>query len=317
MMGSTFSAFHGDAARKQTALECLTRHWRAGRVMPEMSTSFGDPPVQCSVMGCTIEGNDDETYERELGIPAGVARLHETLLQHCGRVHMPAGPDGALRFEAADFARDYPLQWLIAIRVGADLRPVIPQFVAWLLHDFLDSTQWSLEPQARSVAKLLAALMDGDLSGTPAPEARWVAARLAAVHATDKAKDDLAVATCTFMESVAWSPTTSADEWPTAVASLWFALITVHERRHWTIAERARRDTFARALDEARNAPQGPAMSLHDLIESTPRLKAMVTEMGTPAAQERREQVMAAAWPTLWPVAQRHFEALLRLTQAS
>jgi hypothetical protein len=95
---------------------------------------------------------------------------------------------------------------------------------------------------------------------------------------------------------------------------LWFELVEVLRKPHWTAAELAQQAAFRQAFDDARNAASG-AMSLADMMQTDPKLSAMMAEMNSPAADERRAQVVAAAQPAVQALAWRQFEALLRLTR--
>ncbi len=314
----TYSAFWGEPRRKQAAINTLSKHLANGRVMPWPKTSFGDPPMMCSVMGATVEADSDADYEAQLCIPATIARLHETLLFHCGEMKPPAeGQDGEERFELAAFARDYPVQWLEAVRVGADLRAVLPQFVGWLLQDFLDAERWPLVAASQGVGRRLLDHFEQVLAGQTVPPAAWAATRRAAVQATDVAPDAINHALCTFMESVAWPPQEAADEWPSAFSALWLALEEALQQAHCTPQELGHRQALRLAFDAAKSAPEYKHLSVGELIQSHPQLSVLTKEMNSSAARARRQQVAQAALPQVLQMAQRQFEALLCLTRTA
>jgi hypothetical protein len=317
-MQHTTPAFHGDTTVKQVAIERLGKHWRAGQVTPWVKVSFADAPGIRSVMGASVESGDEAEYVRQLGIPASLARLHETLLMQCGHLVMPDTPNTPPRFEVPELAREYPLLWLQAIRVGADLRGVVPRFVAWLLHELLDPKvllPWSLDAATEAVTLQLSVLFDAFVAGQPVASVQWAEVRRAAVKASDAAPDEAARAVSTFAESVAWPPEDSADELAGHVAALWLAITELLEKPHWSAEELARREAFTRAIDRARNDSQGTGGDWFATLSSEPGFNALMAEMESPAAMLRDAQVRQAALPARLPMACHHFEALLRLTQ--
>lgn len=72
----------------------------------------------CAV-GCTIEGSDHSKYEKELGIPEVLAHLEDCLFE--------ALPNGK--------AKAFPLKFLEAINVGADLSLVAAELMVWQFED--------------------------------------------------------------------------------------------------------------------------------------------------------------------------------------
>lgn len=72
----------------------------------------------CAV-GCTIEGSDHDRYETELGIPKEIAFLEDTIFENLPN----------------DVAMKFPLRFLEAVPVNADLSKVLAKFVIWQFED--------------------------------------------------------------------------------------------------------------------------------------------------------------------------------------
>ena len=72
----------------------------------------------CAV-GCTIEGSDHLKYESELGIPEEIAYLEDTIFENLPN----------------KIAKEFPLKFLQAVPVNADLSHVIAKFVIWQFED--------------------------------------------------------------------------------------------------------------------------------------------------------------------------------------
>ena len=110
-------AYHGKAATKTKYLNRLKAHAAADEII---HGTYWDGGKGCAV-GCTIHGSDHGKYETELGIPRILAKLEDVLFERMGNGH----------------AKEFPLQFLQAIKVGADLSRVGWQFLHWVLTEEL------------------------------------------------------------------------------------------------------------------------------------------------------------------------------------
>ena len=108
-------AFRGDPKVKEKYLARVEAHRDADEII---HNTYWDNGVGCAV-GCTIHSDDHQAYEDELGIPEQLAYLQDMIFD-------------SLPIEEA---RDLTVDFLESIPVGADLRPVVHQFLHWLLVD--------------------------------------------------------------------------------------------------------------------------------------------------------------------------------------
>jgi hypothetical protein len=319
-MRKTFRAFRGAAAVKQAAIERLARHWPTGRVAPQFLIAYDEASGACSVMGATIEGSDVAEYERQLGIPAAAAQLHEGLLYHCGHQRASEDAERPSSFVIADFASDYPTQWLHAIPLGADLGTVAPRFVAWLLHDLLDEHgPWlrQLDPAVRAAGEQVGVLFDAAIAGASIPAARWKTARHAAIDATDAAGSGFARDVAAFIEAIAWPPESSLDELHGHVINLWFALSTNLQRQQKSAEEIDLDNVVEQFMGEMRAASQQSDFDFDAFVNARPALKVAFDAEMSPAGQKRRAEIHEASLPAILPIAKRHFESLLQFTRTA
>jgi hypothetical protein len=108
-------AFHGDSEIKERYLARLKAH----RAADELIRGEGWDGHRGCAIGCTLDGYDHSRYPIELGIPEQLAYLEDWLFE---------------RLPVAD-AMAWPERVLTAIRVGADLSRVWPEFAIWMLVD--------------------------------------------------------------------------------------------------------------------------------------------------------------------------------------
>jgi hypothetical protein len=110
-------AFHGKKSIKDKYLKRVKAHYDADEIAHGIYWENGKG---CAV-GCTVENNSDahEAMEKELGIPQILAYLEDVLFEE-----MKNGD-----------AKQFPLQFLEAIPVGADLSKIVPQLVIWQFED--------------------------------------------------------------------------------------------------------------------------------------------------------------------------------------
>ena len=108
-------AFHGDKKIKEKYVARIKAHSKADEIVKGIYWQEGKG---CAV-GCTIEGNDHKRYETELGIPKIIAYLE----------------DGLFEDMSNEEAKKFPLRFLEAIPVGADLSMVFTKLVIWEWED--------------------------------------------------------------------------------------------------------------------------------------------------------------------------------------
>ncbi len=317
-MSDTRKAFDGDAAVKQAIITRLKTHWATGKVTPQFKMVYKAPPHdETGVMGATVESEDESEYERQLGIPAEAAYLHETLLYFCGRETMPDDPEGAPIFTLAPFAQDYPVQWLNAIAPGANLSMLAPRFVAWTLRDLLSGglpSQLALDPAIKAAGEGVQVLFDTAIAGGTVPPEQWTAARKAAVRATDGTADALSHTIGGFVEAAAWPLHSSVGELRGNVADLWMSLANLLQRTHMTAEELARDDVLRNARMERMEAAQSPDYDPDAYLAARPALKAAVEHFMSAEGRARRDALKLESLSTIHALARRHFEALLQLT---
>lgn len=111
----TLEAFHGDTKVKSKYVERVKAHQTADEIIQGI---YWEEGKGCAV-GCTIEGSDHNKYETELGIPKEVAYLEDVIFEELSNKD----------------AKEFPLQFLEAVKVGSDLSKVVPQVVIWQFED--------------------------------------------------------------------------------------------------------------------------------------------------------------------------------------
>ena len=108
-------AFHNDPSIKEKYLTRLNEHYQADEII---QGQYWENGKGCAV-GCTVHSSDHKNYELELGIPKNIAYLQ----------------DGIFESLPNKLAKKFPLQFLSAIKVGADLKNVNNLFTIWMLTD--------------------------------------------------------------------------------------------------------------------------------------------------------------------------------------
>jgi len=110
-------AYHSDATIKSNILTQLQAHHDADEIIQGRHWEDGKG---CAV-GCTIYSDEHAEYERLFGIPAGLARLEDTIFES-----LPNSD-----------AMGWPLRFMNAIAPGADLALVEPKFIRWVLDSII------------------------------------------------------------------------------------------------------------------------------------------------------------------------------------
>lgn len=104
-----------DLQTKEKYVNRVKRHQEQDEIVQGV---YWEKGKGCAV-GCTIEGNDHEKYETELGIPRVIARIEDKIFEGLSN----------------EEAKKFPLRFLQAVPVEVDLSMVMPKFFVWLLGD--------------------------------------------------------------------------------------------------------------------------------------------------------------------------------------
>ena len=145
MNSKTMKAFHGDVAIKAKYIGRVLAHAEADQII---HGKYWENGKGCAV-GCTIHGRDHMAYEREGIAPVMLARLEDRLFEG-----MTNGR-----------AKQFPLQFLSAIKVGADLSLVGWKFLHWLLTEELAGRD---DPRVAAAIKRCADVLVPLTKGEPA-----------------------------------------------------------------------------------------------------------------------------------------------------
>lgn len=162
-------AFHGQQSIKDKYVARVKAHAEADQII---KGKYWEDGKGCAV-GCTIEGNEHKRYETELGIPESIAYLE----------------DGIFEGLSNEEAMKFPLEFIEAIPVGADLSKVTIQFKIWLLMDKKHGVIQYADARTKKVIRKIVALHKRELLGetvdysdvrSSAESDVWSAAELAA-----------------------------------------------------------------------------------------------------------------------------------------
>jgi hypothetical protein len=153
-------AFHGEQSIKDKYVARAAAH----RAADEIRQNFGywkrdnDNVMRDCAVGCTLHSSNHEAYETELGIPCGLAYLE----------------DGLFERMTPERAKNWPVEFLMAVPVGADLSKVAAQMILWMLVDEKEGiTAFDLSDNVKILARELAALYARSLSGDEPRDAEW------------------------------------------------------------------------------------------------------------------------------------------------
>ncbi|MGN6122979.1 MAG: hypothetical protein ACTHOJ_08470, partial [Sphingomonas oligoaromativorans] len=108
-------AFHGLEVLKAEKLAQLRAHEVADEIV---KGRYWEGGKGCAV-GCTVHSSSHAAYETEMGIPRMLARLEDRIFEGMSNAE----------------AKRFPVRFIDAVPVGADLSRVGWQFLHWLIVD--------------------------------------------------------------------------------------------------------------------------------------------------------------------------------------
>ena len=157
-------AYHGNAKEKSAILKQLRAHAKADEIRQGF---YWEEGKGCAV-GCTLHGSDHAEYEPRFGIPEVLARLEDRIFEGLPNVE----------------AKKWPIAFMSAIKSGADLSDIWPQFAIWLLADPAKGVIRFAKTDAQRAA--IDGVAELYRQRVPHGDPRWAAA---AAYAADAAAD--------------------------------------------------------------------------------------------------------------------------------
>ena len=165
-------AFHNNPSIKEKYLSRVRAHRAADDIVRgRYGNEEGISGWRGCAVGCTIHGESHIAYEIELGIPKWLAVTEDNIFE----------------FMSADKAPDWPIRFLEAIQVGADLSTVFDRWMQYLLIDDRDGVlQYTDQPGKEAIQKT-ADLIRRKMDGESVPLSVWQENAAAAVAYADAA----------------------------------------------------------------------------------------------------------------------------------
>lgn len=271
----SFRAFYGDAALRDEVVARVRGHIEADRILSYGSNGpLGEPAQQkYSLMAAALESTDLPRYEGTLGVPAPAGRLAEVVHS---LMMQGIDVDGDRQYHLRAPSSAWPLDWLQAIPLGADLQSLTPRFIAWFLRDLIAGPYlYGLQatPEAAAAAEQVARLHARAASGDAPTAEEWKSVR-ATVGAVLAASSDPAVVdlfsrmllTCT--EMLAW-PLEELDEaLAGAIGTMFYTAYQGAIRAAYTTEQWAEREAAAAAARAKQAAsPQATPEELAEFAE--------------------------------------------------
>jgi hypothetical protein len=202
---TTLMAFHGSQAVKDKYVARVQRHAELDEII---QGTYWQNGKGCAI-GCALHSGEHSRYEIELGLPTWLAYLEEGLFERMPETN----------------AKTFPLRFLQAIPVGAELTQVRDKFQLWLLIDpeFGSINHTRVGSEQYNAVKQVAKLLEQAVNGHEPTECDWSAAESAAESAARSAAESAA-------GSAAWSAAESAARsaagsaaWSAAGSAAWSA----------------------------------------------------------------------------------------------
>lgn len=271
-MQTSYSAFLGDPALKAHLLERVRARWAACELAPDISLKWQWEGQTDSLGGTLGQTRDCATFEAETGIPVDLAMLCEALLS--AAVTKPQTADAAIGGAPEILA--FGMEWLEAIRPGADPAMVVPRFARDCLETLL-AADFVLAPHItsafRDVGMTILALWDRELAGETPGGAEWRSVRQSAMGANANETPIWGYRVATLLEAIAWPVQSVAGEFVGQFAYFLLSWLMCLECAHMTEDERADREHMLigwRAMTIAPRSESGTIDTdpLEDLLQS-------------------------------------------------
>jgi len=293
----TLQAFGGSPAEKNQMLEPVRALWTARALAPDVNLNWQSDGQANSISGTLAETRDRGEFEQRTGIPADLAQLCEQLI--AAGVRKSDAPDGGFSLEAADAVLAFGTEWLDAIRPGADLSLIVPQFARHCL-DLLLKPDFDLaghiSPDLRGAGFQILSFWDRELAGQSTTRDDWRGVQRAAMIATAKDTDAWSYRVATFIEAIAWPVRSVSREFVGLFEPFLFNWLMYLETAFMTDEERMDREHLLLGWKAMATAPRDEAGNIDfDPLESLPESSRVISGAHITRTMDRAIAVREAA----------------------
>lgn len=293
----TLQAFGGSSAVKSQMLERILAPWSAHALAPDVNLNWNSDGQANSISGTLAETRDRAEFEQRTGIPADLALLCEQLIA-AGTSKSDAADKG-FSLESADTVWAFGVEWLDAIRPGADLSMIVPQFARHCL-DLLLNPDFDLarriSPDLRGVGFQILSFWDRELAGQSTTRDDWRGVQRAAMIATAKDSDAWGYRVATFIEAIAWPVRSVSREFAGLFEPFLFNWLMYLETAFMTDRERMDREHLLLGLKAMATAPRDEVGNIDfDPLESLPESSRVISSDYIMRTMDRMAAVREAA----------------------
>jgi len=295
----SFHAFDGNPAVKSQMLEPVRARWSARALAPDVDLNWKSDGQPDSISGALAETQDRGEFEQRTGIPADLAQLCEQLI--AAGVRKSDAPNTTVGFslEGADAVLTFGTEWLDAIRPGADLSLIVPQFARHCL-DLLLKPDFELaghiSPDLRRTGFQILSFWDRELAGESTARGDWRDLQRAAMVATAKDNDAWGYRVATFIEAIAWPVRSVSREFAGLFDSFLFNWLMYLETAFMTDEERIDREHLLLGWKAMATAPRDEVGDIDiDPLESLPESSRVISSDHIMRTMDRMMAVREAA----------------------
>ncbi len=292
-------AFRGSAEVKEQLVEPVRAQWNAHALAPDTALNFEREDQPNSLAGALARTCDRAQFEERTGIPAELAQLCELLIAvGTQKVELPE-PEGAFSLAGSDDILSFGMEWLDAVRPGADLQPVVPKFARHCL-DLVLRPDFALAPyitaEFREVGERISALWDQELAGDSIARATWRSLQQAALEADANTTPAWGFRVATFLEAMVWPVESISGEFVGHFEPLLFNWLFFLELDDLTEDECRDREHFLIGWRAMAIAPRDNAGIIDgDPLEGLPESQRVMSPEHIMATMERAKTVKERA----------------------
>lgn len=317
------NAFKGDAALKSKIVEPLRPQWAARELIPASILKWQPEQNFRSLGAAMVQSQDRDAFEKGTGIPLELAMLCEALIQ----AGLEIGPDPSrpqgFSMEGPKEVLAFGMEWIDAVRPGADLSNVVPLYMIDLLSTILADgfvLVDHIEPEVRAAATEILLLWIREWDGEEIEPKAWRVVRGLAMKACEASDDPWGFPIAGFVEAIAWPVKGLAPEFVTISQSVMVNWLDFLERPYLSEQDQADHllDLRGRqALTKARSNPEFNDKAVEELLDSMPDVKRAMQSRFQPDVKARRSEAKLRARAVTVPVLRQRMNTILNLIESA